>query len=310
MQIASPPLQLAANLALGADTALIAAVVARMAAAVAVGCLPLLPLVPLRIRAALAVGLAIAALPAAAAARTPTTAGQPLPLLLAGEALVGLGLGLVAAAVLAAAVWAGCILGSASGLSWAGDFGPDGGGDAEGVGRLAWWLALAGFFAAGGHLAVVGGLVDSVRTIPVGGAWSTAGLATGGLGAMVIALPALAMSLAAALAGPALAAVVTFHVVAAVCLRTIRFDPGQGMLQAASAIVLIGGLVVGMEAWISGFGGVARGQIERRLADLSDRVVERDDSGHTSGKTSDHEREHVARGVGQRSAARGAGHDP
>jgi flagellar biosynthetic protein FliR len=239
---------------LAADPPLAAGVIVRMAAAVAVGCLPLLPLVPVRIRAALAVGLAIAALPAAASARGQALSAEPLPLLLVGEACVGLGLGLVASAVLAAAGWAGGILGSVAGLSWAEDFGPEDGGDTEGVGRLAWWLGLAAFFGAGGHLAVVAGLVDSVRALPVGTAFvtnlaaqaATHGVPGGPLAAIVTTLPALGLSLALALAGPALAAVVAFHVTAAICLRTIRFAPGQGMLQAASALVLIGGLVVGM----------------------------------------------------------------
>lgn len=260
------PLLLLLPLEFAADPALAAGVIARMAAAVAVGCLPLLPLVPVRIRAALALGLAVAAWPAAALARGPAVSAAPLPLVVVGEACVGLGLGLVAAAVLAAAGWAGSILGSVAGLSWAEDFGPEDGSDTEGVGRLAWWLGLGAFFGAGGHLAVVAGLVDSVRVLPVGTAFGTSSLPGGPLAAIVTTLPALGLSLALALAGAALAAVVAFHVSAAICLRTIRFAPGQGMLQAASALVLIGGLVVGMEAWIGGFGNAARSQIEDRLS--------------------------------------------
>ncbi|MFM9194382.1 MAG: flagellar biosynthetic protein FliR [Planctomycetia bacterium] len=48
----------------------------------------------------------------------------PLLPVLAGEVLVGFAMGIAAAAVLAAAGWAGGILGSVSGLSWADDFDP------------------------------------------------------------------------------------------------------------------------------------------------------------------------------------------
>lgn len=232
---------------------------ARMAAAIAVGGLPLAGVVPLRVRATLAVALAVVALPHAAAA----PAGLA-PLAIVGEAVVGAGLGLVAAAVGAAASWAGAVVGSLSGLSWADDFGPADDPQAAGLARLAAWLGLAGFLAAGGHLAVVAGLVDSFRAIPLG--THPAAIAVRVTGAADVAL-----GLALALAGPALAAVVAFHVAAAVCVRTVRFVPGQGMLQAAAAAVALGMVVAGAPAWLEGFGVAARTRIERDLAATADR---------------------------------------
>lgn len=237
-------------------TALVPAcgIAARMAAAVAVGGLPLGGFVPLRARAALAVALAVVALPHAAG----STAG-PAPLVIAGEALIGAGLGLVAASVCASAAWAGAAVGSLSGLSWADDFAPEGDPQAAGLARLAAWLGTAGFFAAGGHLAVVAGLVDSFRAVPVG-------TPLGAVAARVIGAPDAALGLALALAGPALAAVVTFHLAAAVCVRAIRFAPGQGMLQAAAAAAALGMIVAGAPAWLDGFGAAARNRIERDFA--------------------------------------------
>ena len=106
---------------LAADPMLASGVLVRMAAAVAVGGLPVFPRLDLRLRAVATVALAAVALPAAVAAEPL----PPLPFLLAGEAVVGLGIGLAAAIVFAAAAWAGQILGMISGLSWADDFTPD-----------------------------------------------------------------------------------------------------------------------------------------------------------------------------------------
>lgn len=230
------------------------AVCARMAAAVAVGAMPLGAVVPLRARGALALALAAVALPHAAIG---ADAGPPALVILA-EALVGAGLGLVVAACSAAAAWAGGLVGSVTGLSWADDFAADGDPQAGGVARLAWWLGLAGFFAMDGHLAVVAGLVDSFRTLPVG-------TPPGAILARVAEAPDAALSLALSLAGPALVAVVTFHVAAAVCLRTVRFAPGQGLLQAAAALAALGIIVVGTPAWLDGFGAAARDRVERTL---------------------------------------------
>lgn len=227
----------------------------RMTAAVAVGAVPLGTAVPVRTRIVLALALAAVALPQAALA----PANDPAALVVVAEAVIGAGLGLSVAACCAAAAWAGGIVGSVTGLAWADDFAPEGDAQAAGLARLAWWLGLAGFFAAGGHLAIVVGLVDSFRTLPVG-------TAPAAVAARVIEAPGLALALALTLAGPALAAVVTFHVAAAVCVRTLRFLPGQGLLQAAAALAALAVVVAGTPTWLTGFGSAARGQVERSLA--------------------------------------------
>ena len=227
---------------------------ARMTAAVAVGGLPLAGVVPLRVRATIAVALAVVAMPQAVAAPAGLT-----PLAIVGEAVVGAGLGLVVAAIGAAAAWAGAVIGSLSGLSWADDFAPADDPQAAGLARLAAWMGLAGFLAAGGHLAVVAGLVDSFRVIPLGAS-------PGAITPRVTGAADVALGLALMLAGPALAAVVVFHVATAVCVRTVRFMPGQGMLQAAAAALALGMVVAGAPAWLDGFGVAARNRIERDLA--------------------------------------------
>lgn len=243
------------------DPLLACGLTARMAAAVGIGCLPLAACATLRIRAAVVLALVLTSLPMAAATVRPEP--PPWPFLIVGEACVGLGLGLSAALVIAAATWAGGLLGSVSGLSWADDFDPDGDAQGAGMARLAWWMGAAGFFLAGGHLAVIGGLVDAARWLPIGGVFTATGDVSG-WALMVTTLPMLAASLAVTLALPALVTVVAFHVASAICLRTVRFVPGQGLLQATAAVVLLAAVMIGSDAWIGreGFGERARERIE------------------------------------------------
>jgi flagellar biosynthesis protein FliR len=248
-----------------ADPLLSAGTLTRMTAAIAVGAVPLAGLLPWRMRGVLAVALAAAALPLAAATRPPALAAEPAFVVLAGEMVAGGTLGLAVAAILAAAAWAGRLLGSVSGLSWADDFTPDAADDQTGSARLAWWLGVGGFLAAGGHLAVIGGLVDSVRSLPIGTIFAAGGSEAAGLTAMLVRLPVPALDVTLAVAAAALAAVCAFHVGAAVCLQTVRFTPGQGMLQGLAAVVALAAVIAGAEAWCGGYGTLARGHVEQTL---------------------------------------------
>ena len=246
------------------EPVLAAGVLARVGGAALVATGGVFPGATLRVRATLAILLAAVALPLAAAHRN----AAPLPawpLLLAGEAVIGLGFGLAVAVVLAAAAWAGGILGTVAGLSWADDFDPEGDAQSAGMATLCRWLALGGFIAAGGHLAVVAGVIDGCRTLPIGAATASGGF-TAGIAAVVTTLPGAALALAMSLALPALTAVLVFHVAAAVCLRTIRFVPGQGMLQALAAAVLLGVVAIGADTWGGACGVVVRAQVEQALA--------------------------------------------
>jgi flagellar biosynthesis protein FliR len=243
---------------LAADPTLVLGVVARMAAAVAAGGLPVFPRLDLRVRAVAVVALAAVALPAA----VPVKPGLPLVPLVAGEAVVGFGLGLAAAIVFAAAAWAGGILGNISGLNWADDFNPDAPAGEGGAARLAAWLAVAGFLAAGGHLAIVASLVDSVQRLPVGLVAAGGGLES--LVDLAAEVPQSALNLAISLAAPATVAVVSFHLAAAICLRAVRFAPGAGLLQAAASLVLLAAVFAGASTWTHGFAAAARRPLEEQ----------------------------------------------
>lgn len=245
-----------------ADPVIALGVLLRMIAVVAAGGLGMFPQIDMRVKGVTALALAAAALPAAV---TTKVLEQPsLAPLLFGEAVVGFGLGLVVAVVLAAASWAGGIAATVAGLSWSDDFSPEENTGEGGGARLAGWLAVAGFLAAGGHLAVIAGLIESVRRFPVG---AVAEDATG-MFDVVIAMPSAALELAWALAVPALAAVLTFHVAIAICLRSVRFTVGQGLVQAAASIVLLGAILQGATMWTEGFATAAHAQLERGLTDI------------------------------------------
>ena len=238
--------------ALSPEVVVAAGVCGRIAAAVVTGTLPILPGSSFRIRLTLAFALAVVAVPMALAVQN-TPAARPIgPLfpVLAGELLVGLLMGTAAAAVLAATGWAGGILGSVSGLSWSDDFDPAAVGESAGIARLAWWVGLAAFFTAGGQLAVVGGLIDSVRHIPVGTAFGASPQEW--LVTLAVTTPGVAISLAAMLAMPALVAVMAFHLASAICLRSIPFSPGHGLLQGLCSLVLLASLWLGAEVWAGG----------------------------------------------------------
>ncbi len=244
---------------LSADPAIAIGVIVRMAAAVAAGGLPVFPRLEVRLQAVAVVAFSAGALPAA----VPAAPRPPLVPLLVGEAIVGLGLGLVAAVIFAAASWAGRILGTISGLSWADDFTPDAPAGDGAAARLAGWLAVAGFLAAGGHLAIVAGLFDSVTRLPVGCLAATG--EAGDLADLVATAPSLALGLAISLAAPAVAAVLSFHAAAAICVRTVRFAAGAGLLQAVASLVVLGAVWVGAGLWTEGFAAAAAPLLERCL---------------------------------------------
>ena len=256
------------------STALVAAgVCARVATTVGAGGLSIFPGVSFRIQLTLVLALSIVAIPAAIAASTTAAhpATMPLVLVLAGEALVGLAIGTAVALVVNAGAWAGGMLGSVSGLSWADDFDPDGDVQSAGMARLAWWIGLGAFLAAGGHHTIVAGLIDSVRLVPIGTVWGDGvlpgnvfpveGSSLASLLMLIVRIPSVALSLSLSLAIPALVAVIAFHLTSAICLRTIRFAPGTGLLQALAALVLLGAVYTGADAWAGGFGALMQGPI-------------------------------------------------
>jgi flagellar biosynthesis protein FliR len=240
----------------GASPVVAVALLTRVAVGVEVAAPCLLPAVEMRTRLGLSLLVALAALPAAVTASplaTLTTAGTAVTAgdavaAIVGEAAIGLGQGLAVAALASAVAWAGDILGTVSGLAWLDGGEEDAAESPAGVARLARWVSLAAFLAAGGLAAVVAGLVDGVRTMPVG-LLSHGTASPMAIGTLLAGAMATAIGLAVTLAVPAMVAVMAFQLAASLCLRVAACDPGPGTLHAATALVLLATLCVGAAGW-------------------------------------------------------------
>ena len=77
-----------------------------------------------------------------------------------------------------------------------------------------------------------------------------------------------ALGASALLAMPALAAVVTCQLVAAISVRSVGFDPGQGLVQAVASLVLLAAVYGGADMWIGGFAAAVQPPLERVFHDV------------------------------------------
>jgi flagellar biosynthetic protein FliR len=133
--------------------------------------------IPVMHRVALGFALALVLAPAA----PPRTLAEPLAVVLAcaGEAIVGLAIGAVAALFLAAVQSAGELLGFQMALAVASAWDPGLGRDTNPLTRLYDTLALLLFLGIDGHHVVIQALAASVRAVPTGA------LAVGAAGGLV-----------------------------------------------------------------------------------------------------------------------------
>lgn len=241
-----------------------ACLVARLGATVEIAAPAILPTITLRSRAAVTALVTLAAMPAAlsgpAAATVPPGSVVALGAIVVAELLIGLAGGLAIAALAGGLAWAGEILGVASGLAWS-----DGDGDDEAAGapRLARWVALAAFVAAGGIGGVVAAVIDGTRLVPPGSAGATPPAA---LVALAVDASSAALSLAVALALPVLAAILALHLAAAIVLRVGECEAGPGLLPAATALAVLAALVHGAGDWTAVAGERLRPVVEAAAA--------------------------------------------
>ena len=128
--------------------------------------------VPVRLRIAFAIVLAVLIVPMLAANSEQVAPVFDLPwaMSLIHEALIGASMGLAAQVLLAAAQVTGSTIESLCGLT----FGlPDETGEQENgsvLARLFWWTAVAVFIAAGGATAMMAGVIESFQVWPPGSA--------------------------------------------------------------------------------------------------------------------------------------------
>ena len=67
---------------------------------------------------------------------------------------------------------------------------------------------------------------------------------------------------------PAVAAVLAFHLIAAIAVRSVGLDPGQGLVQALASLVLLASLCGGTDSWIGGFAAAVQPPLERCFHDI------------------------------------------
>jgi len=117
------------------------------------------------------------------------------------ELLIGLAIGLVVTVIFAGLQLAGLAISQQMGISLAEVFNPDFGDSSEVVSMLYYWVGMMIFLAIGGHRLLIGSVLDSFRTVPLGGFAvneKVMGLLTGAMTASV--LMAFKMSLPVVLA--------------------------------------------------------------------------------------------------------------
>lgn len=128
------------------------------------------PDIPVRVRALFAVALALLL--------APTQAGHPLPemdslvqllLLIGGELLIGVTLGLGVLLLFSGIQLAGQLISQVSGMSLADVVNPSLGTSVPLFSQLLFLVTMVVFVALGGHRQVVAGLLDTYLTIPPGG---------------------------------------------------------------------------------------------------------------------------------------------
>jgi flagellar biosynthesis protein FliR len=132
--------------------------------------------VPVLVKTLLALGMALAVVPRMAEGDVPadavTLAGIALQ-----EALIGASMGFVTFLVFAALQSAGDLVDVFGGFSLAAAFDPLSQNVNSVHGKLFAMLATMLLFASGAHLLIIGGLLRSFETMPVGTAWHPAGAA-------------------------------------------------------------------------------------------------------------------------------------
>ncbi|MEX2560306.1 MAG: flagellar biosynthetic protein FliR [Pirellulales bacterium] len=172
---------------------------------------------PAQVRASLTLALAVLVTPSQCAG--PLPAPQALSdylLILGGELLVGLTLGLGMTLLFSGVQLAGQIIGQTSGMTLAEVFNPDFDASIPLISQALYLLALAIFVTLGGHRLLMAGLLGTFATIPIGGAGLSAGL-----GEAVVVLLTQSFSLGIRVAAPATAALLLATLVMGLVSRTL-----------------------------------------------------------------------------------------
>ena len=239
-----------------------AGVLARIAGVLLGGGMRLFPGGTVHLRLAILFILGLAAAPVAISVVQVQNVTEELffPMMFS-ELLIGGCLGLSISFLVTVFESVGSVFANVAGLNWADVFTPGGSGG-PGVTRLCGWVGLASFVVAGGQQLVVAGLIDSFLQMPVGALAGTNELFGVPIVMRLIELPSLCLQLALMISTPILVAVITAHLTATICMRSIAVTPGPGLLQGIAAAVMLGGLIVGSQQWAGHAGEILRTPFE------------------------------------------------
>ena len=136
--------------------------------------------VPMQVRALIAFALAVLVAPTQWGISV-TYPGTMLNYLvfIGGELLIGICLGLGIVILFSGIQLAGQIIGQTSGMMAANVFDPMSGVQASIFARLLYWLAIGVYLTVGGHRYLMAALLETFRSIPIGGAGLPASLTDG-----------------------------------------------------------------------------------------------------------------------------------
>ncbi len=251
-----------------------AGVLARIAGVLLSGGLRIFPGGTVHLRLAILFILGFAAAPVAiSVSQMDGATEQSFVPVVFSELLVGCCLGITIHFFVSVFESSGSLLASVAGLNWADVFTPGGSGG-PGVARLCGWVGLASFVVAGGQQLVVAGLIDSFIQLPVGALAQSSDLFGLPIVMRFIELPSLCLKITLMIAAPLLVAVMTAHLTATICMRSVDTTPGPGVLQGIAAAVMLGGLIVGSQQWAGNSGEYIRAPFEATF-ELSDPGIRR-----------------------------------
>ena len=204
--------------------------------------------VPLQVRALLTVLLAMLVMPL----YWDTPIEHPGNLvngivILGGEALIGLALGLGVMIVFGGVQMAGQLIGQLAGMSLADVFSPGFDDRVPVISQLLFYVAMAVFVVIGGHRQVVGALLDTFESLPLG----TGGMPTS-IADTMVNLIALSFELGIRAAAPVMAAVLLAIIVVGLIGRTV---PQMNIMALGFSLYGMVGLAslaitIGSMAWV------------------------------------------------------------
>jgi flagellar biosynthetic protein FliR len=210
--------------------------------------------IPVQVRIGLCILLGLALAPVVPPPQNASTVG--LPMIIAGEALIGLALGIGLQVIVAAAELAGHLAGFQIGFSYAAIVDPQSGVRNNLVAALYGNLALVTFLGINGHHVLIQGLAASYDQLPIGAA-----ALSGPLAPIVAHMLGLVFVTGVRLAAPVVTALLLVEVIMGLVARAA---PSLNLLVVGTPVRLLAGMLA-LSAGIQVAPGVIAGAVTPAL---------------------------------------------